>query len=284
MRKIIVLVATVIILGACASPPPETVTVKETVIAEVPVTVEITREVEVEQIIEVTREVEVTRQVEVTRVVEKPVTVTPTNTPINTPTPSNTPTITPTPSNTPTPTPTNTPTATPNIAQTATIEAYGVLASPKGNGFYTVGEEILPGKWRSTGSGDGCYWARLDANQETIGNHFGSAGGTINIKPTDYEVELSDCGTWEYVENEIPMLQENATEPKGNGFYTVGIEIAPGRWESTGTGDGCYWARLDGNQNTLGNHFGNAGGSITIRSTDYEVEFNDCGTWEYIGS
>ena len=283
MRKIVFLVAIAIVLGACTSPSPETITMKETVIAEVPVTVEITREVEVEQIIEVTREIEVTRQIEVTRIVEKPVTITPTNTPINTPTPSNTPTITPTPSNTPTPTPSSTPTATPDLAQTATIEAFGVLAAPKGNGFYTVGEEILPGKWRSTGASDGCYWARLDVNQKTLGNHFGSAGGTVNIRPNDYEVEFNDCGTWEYVENEDPVLQEDATEPKGNGFYTVGIEIAPGRWESNGTGDGCYWARLDSNQNTLDNHFGNAGGSITIRPTDYEVEFNDCGTWEYIG-
>jgi len=272
----------VIILSACTSPQPELITVKETVITELPVTVEVTREVIVEQIIEVTREIEVTRQIEVTRIIEKAVTITPTNTPINTPTASNTPTITPTPSNTPTPTPSNTPTATPDLSQTATIEAYGILAAPKRDGFYTVGDEIISGKWRSTGTGDGCYWARLDANQDTNDNHFGSAGGTVNIKSTDYEVEFSDCGTWEYVENEVPVLQDNSTEPKGNGFYTVGVEIAPGKWSSTGTGDGCYWARLDGNQNTLDNHFGNAGGSVTIRPTDYEVEFNDCGTWEYI--
>ncbi len=270
-------------LVACSSAPSDTEIVKETVLAEVPVTVLVTREIGVEQTIEVTREIEVTRLIEVTRIVEKPVTVTPTSTPINTPTPSDTPTITPTPSNTPTLTPSSTPTATPDLSQTATIEAFGVLAAPKGSGFYTVGEEILAGKWRSTGSGDGCYWARLDANQNTIGNHFGSAGGTVNIRPTDYEVEFSDCGTWEYVENEVHVLHADASDPKGNGFYTVGIEIIPGRWESTGTGDSCYWARLDSSQNTLDNHFGNAGGSMTVRPTDYEVEFSDCGTWQYAG-
>ena len=278
MKKLVMILFLMFLFTACSSADPETVTVKETVLAELPVTVEVTREVIVEQPVEITREVQVTRIVEV----EIPVTVTYTPTPLNTPTPSNTPTITPTPTNTATPTMTPTPTATPDLGATATIEAYGELAAPKGNGFHTVGIEILPGKWRSTGTGDGCYWARLDANQETLDNHFGRAGGTVNIRATDYEVEFGDCGIWEYVENEIPELQADAAEPKGDGFYTVGVEIAPGRWESTGDGDSCYWSRLDGNQNLLDNHFGNAGGSITIRPTDYEVEFNDCGIWEFV--
>lgn len=266
---------------------------RETVIAELPVTVEVTREVVVEKPVEVTVEVKITREVEVTRLVEVevevPVTVTPTHTPVNSPTPSHTPTITPTPSNTPTPTPSFTPTpsptatATPNVAATETVQAYGVLAAPKRDGFHTVGVEILPGKWRSSGTGDNCYWARLDANQNLLDNHFGRAGGTVNIRSTDSEVEFSDCGIWTYVEGEIPVLQADAAAPKGDGFYTVGIEIAPGRWESTGSGDGCYWSRLDGNQSILDNHFGNAGGSITIRASDYEVEFNSCGNWEYSG-
>lgn len=277
-------------LVACAG-EPETMTVRETVIAELPVTVEVTREVVVEKPVEVTVAVEMTREVEVTRLVEVevPVTVTPTHTPVNSPTPSHTPTITPTPTNTATPTPshtptlTPTPTATPDLGATATMEAYGALAAPKRDGFHTVGVEILAGKWRSSGTGDGCYWARLDANQNLLDNHFGYAGGTVNIRPTDFEVEFTDCGTWTYVESELPVLQADAGEPKGDGYYTVGVEITPGKWESTGTGDDCYWARLDGNQNILDNHFGNAGGSITVRASDYEVEFIDCGIWEYRG-
>lgn len=281
--KLFTILVLVIVLANCSASEPETVIVKETLIAEIPVTVMVTEQVTVEKIVEVTRDVEVTREVEVTRIVELPVTVTPTSTPVNTPTPSNTPTITPTPSNTPTSTATPTPTATPNLAQTATVEAYGELAAPKRNGFYTVGIEILPGKWRSNGKGNSCYWARLDANQDILGNHFGTAGGTVNIRPTDIEVEFDDCGIWEYVENEEKVLQDDASDPKGNGFYTVGVEIAPGRWQSTGTNDNCYWARLDSNQNIIANHFGNAGGMVTISPNDYEVEFNDCGTWEYQG-
>lgn len=88
---------------------------------------------------------------------------------------------------------------------------------------------------------------------------------------------------WEYVENETPVLQASAADPKGNGFFTVGIEIAPGQWRSTGTSGNCYWARLDSNQGILDNHFGNAGGTVTVFSSDYEIQFEDCGTWEYIG-
>ncbi len=152
---------------------------------------------------------------------------------------------------------------------------------PKEDGFYTVGVEIVPGKWESTGTGADCYWARLDAYQETLGNHFGIAGGTITILETDYEVHLKGCGTWKYVEGVERDLQPDATDPKGDGFYTVGVEIAPGQWTSTGSGENCYWARLDSYQETLDNHFGNAGGTVTILDSDYEVHFKDCGTWEY---
>ena len=266
----------ILTLASCGEQPEaavETVvvTVIHTQIAQLPVTVEVTREVEI------------------TRLVDRPVTTTPTSTPASSPTPSKTPTITPTPTDTATPTVTSTPTptpiptSTPNLAQTATVEALGVLASPKGDGFYLVGVDILPGKWHSTGEGEDCYWARLDSDQALLDNHFGVAGGTMTVKPTDFEVELEGCGTWEYVENAEKILLPDAGAPKNDGFYTVGVEIVPGKWRSTGTGDNCYWARLDAQQNTLDNHFGNAGGTVTIRPDDYEVMFDDCGTWEYLG-
>jgi hypothetical protein len=239
--------------------------------------------------VEVTREVEITREVEVTKLVDRVVTVTPTRTPRHSPTPSNTPTITPTPTDTatatitPTATSTPKPTPTPNVAQTATAEALGVLVSPKSSGFYLVGVDIHPGKWHSTGTGDGCYWARTDSNQNLLDNHFGLAGGTVNVRPTDFEVEFDGCGKWEYVENVEKVLADDADSPKDDGFYTVGVEIVAGNWRSTGTGDSCYWERLDGKQNILDNHYGSAGGTVVVRATDYEVHFNDCGIWEYLG-
>lgn len=93
------------------------------------------------------------------------------------------------------------------------------------------------------------------------------------------ETQVSDC----VAAAEEAARQAELTDPKGDGFYTVGEEIAPGTWESQGSGDGCYWARLDAGQELIDNHFGNAGGRITIRSSDTEVEFSDCGTWEFQG-
>ena len=202
--------------------------------------------------------------------------------PTNTPQPTNTPLPTHTPAPTHTPTLTPIPSSTPDLNQTATVQSFGALAAPKGNGFYQVGVNILPGKWRSNGSGDGCYWARLDSAQGLINNHFGFAGGTVHIDPTDYEVEFDDCGLWEYVENEPVVLRPDAASPKDSGFYTVGIEIVPGQWRSTGTGDGCYWARLNGKQDIIDNHFGNAGGTVTVSASDYEIQFDDCGIWEFV--
>jgi hypothetical protein len=177
------------------------------------------------------------------------------------------------------------PSATPEPTETSTPEPTAVPdtpTSPKGNGIYTVGVEIAPGRWESTGDGDGCYWQRLDDQQETLANHFGVAGGTVTILETDHQVEFEDCGTWEYVEGLERDLTPDAMNPKDDGFYTVGVEIAPGRWESTGDGDDCYWQRLDDQQETLDNHFGAAGGTVTILVSDYEVQFKDCGTWEYV--
>ena len=74
------------------------------------------------------------------------------------------------------------------------------------------------------------------------------------------------------------------TLPKGDGLWTVGLEIAPGLWRSVGTGDSCYWKRSpDGSpDDIIDNHFGNAGGSVTIRPGE-EFETSRCGAWEFAG-
>ena len=288
-KRVLLLFLALFLVGCGGANEAELPTQLAPEIVEVTVEVTIESVVEVTREIEVTREMEVTREVQVTRLVEVPVTVTATAPPVNSPTPSNTPlpTDTPLPTNTPLPTSTPTitpvPTATPDTSQTATVQALGVLGAPKGNGFYQVGVSILPGRWRSNGSSSSCYWARLDANQGLLDNHFGMAGGTVTVLPSDYEVEFDGCGTWIYVESETPVLRPAAPAPKSDGFYTVGIEVAPGQWRSTGSGSGCYWARIDAYQNIIDNHFGNAGGTVTISAGDYEVDFSGCGLWEFVG-
>ena len=111
-------------------------------------------------------------------------------------------------------------------------------------------------------------------------NHYGHAGGTVNIPENAYEVSLEDCGVWLNVfsigERE-PLSDIN--EPKDDGFHTIGIEMSAGTWISQGTGDDCYWARLNNNQDTIANHYGKAGGAVTIQPTDYEFKTEDCGEW-----
>ena len=80
------------------------------------------------------------------------------------------------------------------------------------------------------------------------------------------------------------QLTAHLTAPKGNGFYLVGIDIAPGLWRSTGTQDNCFWERTNDTLDILDNHFGDAGGLIRIFPTDFQIEFADCGTLEYLGS
>lgn len=78
-----------------------------------------------------------------------------------------------------------------------------ILYGPHGSAFYTVGDEIGPGLWRSTGSGDGCYWERLKGLSgefgDIIANYFGVAGVTVRIRASDVAFSSTRCGSWEYV-------------------------------------------------------------------------------------
>jgi len=77
------------------------------------------------------------------------------------------------------------------------------LIKDKGDGFYTVGEEMAAGTWRSTGGGDSCYWERLSGFSgdfdDIITNYFGSAGVTVTISSSDKAFKAEGCGTWEYL-------------------------------------------------------------------------------------
>lgn len=101
-------------------------------------------------------------------------------------------TLTPTPVITKTPRPTFTPSNTP----TATTPP---LFEPKSDGFYLVNIDIAPGIWRNSGSGDKCYWSITTKTNDIIDNHYGMAGGTMYIPQEAFQVELLQCGTWEFL-------------------------------------------------------------------------------------
>lgn len=71
--------------------------------------------------------------------------------------------------------------------------------------------------------------------------------------------------------------------PREDGFWLVGVDIAPGTWRSDGTGDNCYWQRSTKTQDIIDNHFGLGGGAVTIAASDFQFESRNCGTWTYLG-
>jgi hypothetical protein len=74
------------------------------------------------------------------------------------------------------------------------------------------------------------------------------------------------------------------TGPHGDGVYQVGVSIAPGTWRSIPQRDGyCYWARRKYDGILLGEHYGPPGGEIFVRETDFEIEFDGCGVFVFMG-
>lgn len=81
----------------------------------------------------------------------------------------------------------------------------------------------------------------------------------------------------------ITPTKDPLTTDKNSGFYLVGVKIAPGLWKSNGTGNRCYWAVTTKTGDIIKNHYGMGGGTAYIPATGFQVEFNDCGTWTYLG-
>jgi hypothetical protein len=71
--------------------------------------------------------------------------------------------------------------------------------------------------------------------------------------------------------------------PHEDGFYLVNIDIAPGVWRSQGTGDNCYWEITTKTGDVTSNHFGMAGGTAYISPMAFQISFERCGTWIYLG-
>ncbi len=168
---------------------------------------------------------------------------------------------------------TDQPAETPQTDQTA----------PKGDGTYLIGSEIATGHWTSDAGSDECYWERQDATGHIIDNHFGESGGYVHIWPTDYAIEFWHCGNFRYVDGQPPVLQPDGYSPRGDGFYRVGQEIGSGNWRTTGSGGGCYWARLNAFQEIIDNSYGQNWEKIYIAPTDFELYVSGCGDIVYEG-
>lgn len=64
--------------------------------------------------------------------------------------------------------------------------------------------------------------------------------------------------------------------PRGDGFYRVDSEFAPGVWDSDGTSDSCYWEVSNRLGDIICNYFGLAEGTAHIPSGAFQVLFQRC--------
>ncbi|NGZ77389.1 hypothetical protein [Saccharibacillus alkalitolerans] len=112
-----------------------------------------------------------------------------------------------------------------------------------GSGQYLIHTHIRPGLYRSVGTIE--YWERDSGLSGTAKDRI--AGGSpkgpavVEIKSTDAGFVSKGSGCWQAVS------AGKSVSPKtkfGAGTYIVGVDIAPGRYRSSGGAD--FWAALSG--------------------------------------
>jgi hypothetical protein len=76
------------------------------------------------------------------------------------------------------------------------------LATTFGEGKFTVGTDIAPGTYRTTGPAGhlDCYWERLkhtsDGTDSIIANNLGPGPATVTIDHNDGAFQTRWCNTW----------------------------------------------------------------------------------------
>ena len=65
-----------------------------------------------------------------------------------------------------------------------------------GEGMYVVGEDVSPGTYRASGTGDNCYWARLSSlsTDDIIDNNNTTGPVVLQVQPSDKAIQVSGCG------------------------------------------------------------------------------------------
>jgi len=157
-----------------------------------------------------------------------------------------------------------------------------------GGGTKIVGTDVPAGTYRMrTAPASSCYWSRLSGfggtADDIIANAFGSGRAIITIAATDRGFDSQGCGTWS---SDLSAVTTDPAASFVGGMFIVGVDIAPGTWQSDGSGT-CYWSRLAGFSGTgadiIANDFGGGPSVVEIASTDEGFTSNGCGTWTKIG-
>ena len=186
------------------------------------------------------------------------------------------------PTTAPAPPATTAPRAATPTTRSAPAPTTTVAAGPKTSfGDWTVGKEIAAGTYATTG-GPNCYWERqadfTGSTNSTLANDNASGPVIVTITPSDAGFQSQGCGTW----SSLPSSGSQATSVAGDGYYAVGITIAPGTYSTTG-GSNCYWetdSDYTGSSNsTIANDNPTGPTTVTIASPAVLFKTSGCATW-----
>lgn len=156
----------------------------------------------------------------------------------------------------------------------ATSAAVEIPAPPRTvisrDGTYRVGTDIKPGLYKATGTGDGCYWETTSGFSGSFddinNNYFGPARTYVQITSADRGFHTSDCGKW----TTVSKTGAKTSKISADGTYRVGIDIKPGLYRASTTGNSCYWETTTGFTGELDevidNYFGSARTYVEIPS------------------
>lgn len=153
-----------------------------------------------------------------------------------------------------------------------------------GDGTYIVGENLEPGIYRSTATSL-CYWERMSGFGGTLDEIIanGNEGTIIEIAASDAGFKTERCGQWLPLEDTYPDAPATQFD---DGTYQVGTHIEPGRYSNSGGGS-CYFERVSGFSQTLGdiisNDFGSTNAVVEIQANDTGFTTKGCGTWTKAG-
>jgi hypothetical protein len=155
-----------------------------------------------------------------------------------------------------------------------------------GDGVYRVGSTIKPGLYVSKGN-DFCYWERNSGLSgdfdDLIANDIGSGTRYVRIAAGDVAFTSDGCSPWYAASS----TGSPATSISGDGQLRVGVDIAPGTYQTTTSTTGCYWERLSDATGSfddmIANDYGDGVRLVQIQTTDAFVTFSDCGKWTKVG-
>lgn len=168
------------------------------------------------------------------------------------------------------------------VASAAVIVPMPPITVISRDGTYRVGSGLKPGLYQATGAGNTCYWERLSGFSGSLddinSNYFGPARSYVQISAGDVGFYTERCGTW----TTVAATGNRAAKITADGSYRVGVDIVPGTYYASGSGNACYWETLSGFGGTFDeirdNYFGSARTIVEIPVSAKGFYVAGCGT------